>query len=121
MKIPIILVLFLLIIIKNEKSYGEIKSSNINDSQNGYDHFRGKVLTHFYLCGDHHYRVHYLGDPRDQWTGEYCNCDPVGNGRPIDGIARWEWISSQIKNGDWLDMAYGYIFMFIKIKWWIFK
>ena len=78
-------------------------------------------MTHFYLCGDHHYRVHYLGDPRDQWTGGYCNCDPVGNGRPIDGIARWEWISSQIKNGDWLDMAYGYIFIFIKIKWWIFK
>ncbi len=110
MKIPIILVLILFIIIKSETWYGAVTGADTNESKNGYAGSRGKALTHFYLCGGRHYRVHYLGDPKDQWTGEYSDCDPVGNGRSIDGIA----ISGgkeyrvRLKNGDWLPMVHGY-------------
>ena len=110
MKIPIILVLFLLIIIKSETWYGIITGADINDGKNGYAGSRGKALTHFYLCGGRHYRVHYLGDPSDQWTGEYDNCDPVGNGRSIDGISisGGKGYRVRLKKGDWLDMIYGF-------------
>ena len=110
MKISIILILFLSIRIKSETWYGIITGANKNDGKNGYAGSRGRALTHFYLCGDRHYRVHYLGDPRDQWTGEYWGCDPVGNGRSIDGIAisGGKGYQVRLKNGDWLDMVYGY-------------
>jgi hypothetical protein len=110
MKIPIILVLFLLIIIKSETWYDEVTGADTNESKNGYAGSRGKALTHFYLCGGRHYRVHYLGDPSDQWTGEYSDCDPVGNGRSIDGIAISGGMGYRVrlKNGRWLSMAYGF-------------
>ena len=67
-------------------------------------------MTHFYLCGSRLYRVHYLGADRDTWTGEYCCCGEVGDGRPIDGIAISGGLGYQVrlKNGDWQPLVHGY-------------
>jgi hypothetical protein len=110
MKIPIILVLFLLIIIKSETWYGAVTGADTNDGKNGYAGSRGKALTHFYLCGNRRYRVHYRGFPRDRWSGEFSDCDPVGFGLSIDGIAisGGKGYRVRLKNGDWLPMVYGY-------------
>ena len=110
MKIPIILVLFLSIPIKSEIWYDAVSGANVNDGKHGYAGSRGVALTHFYLCGNRRYRVHYLGDPRDQWTGQYWGCDPVGNGRPIDGISisGGKGYRVRLKNGGWKKMVYGY-------------
>ena len=44
-------------------------------------------ITDFYLCSKRHYRVHFINENRGIWSQEYSNCEPVGDGRPIDGIA----------------------------------
>ena len=100
-KILIIFILF--IFIKCETWYDEVTGHNTNDAKNGYAGSRGNSITAFYLNGDRKYRVHYRGDDKNSWTGEYCCSDPVGIGRPIDGIS----ISGgkkyrvRYKNGNW--------------------
>lgn len=106
----IIFQLFLLTIIKTEYWYPPVSGANKEDGKNGYAGSRGSALTHFYLCGSRLYRIHYLGDPWDKWTGEYCCCGVVGNGREIDGIAisGGQGYQVRLKNGDWLPIVYGY-------------
>ena len=110
MKISIIFQLFLLTIIKSETWYDPVSGANRYDGKNGYAGSRGKALTHFYLCGNRLYRVHYLGADKDTWTGEYCCCGEVGDGRPIDGIAisGGQGYQVRLKNGKWQDIVYGY-------------
>ena len=60
------------------------------DTENYTDGYAGssKVkIIDFYLCSKRKYRVHFLGDDAKKWSKEYSNCDPVGEGRYIDGIS----------------------------------
>ena len=83
----ILIIFILLVFIKCETWYGEVTGHDTNEGKNGYAGSRGKAITAFYLNGNRRYRVHYIGDDKNSWTGEYCCSEPVGIGRSIDGIS----------------------------------
>ncbi len=97
-----IIILFLLFYIKCENWYNEINGHRKDASRNGYAGSASNNFTDFYLCSERKYRVHYLYDDNDTWTGEFTACQPVGVGRYIDGIVidggkkssarvNWDW------------------------------
>lgn len=99
----IIILLGIIVKGKGEKWYGEITGYDINDGKK-YAGTRGITITHFYLCGNRDYWVHYKGLGWSQH--KYTNCEPAGVGfYPIDAIC----ISGnleyrvRIKNGRWLN------------------
>ena len=106
----LLMISILLLLIKCETWWGEVSGHDTSDGKNGYAGSRGKAITAFYLCGDRKYRVHYKGDSKDTWTGEYCSCDPVGIGRSIDGISISGGYSYKVryKNGNWEKPVTGY-------------
>ena len=75
-------------IIKSEVFYAEeVNGHNISDNKTGYSFFRTFLLTDFYLCSERYYRVHYIGEENGNWSKEFTACQPVGNGKSIDGIS----------------------------------
>lgn len=81
------ILLFLINTIKSEVFYAEeVTGHDITDKNNGYSEFKNFILTDFYLCSERYYRVHYLDDPHNEWSEEFTACQPVGNGKSIDGI-----------------------------------
>ena len=100
----------LLLLIKCETWWDEVKGYNINDGKNGYAGSSGKAITAFYLCGGRRYRVHYKGDNRDSWTGEYGDCGVVGIGRAIEGISISGGYNYRVryKDGKWEVPVTGY-------------
>lgn len=100
----------LLLLVKCETWWGTVNGYNIYDGNNGYAGSSGKAITAFYLCGSRRYRVHYKGDNRDSWTGEYWDCGVVGIGRAIDGISISGGYSYRVryKNGKWEAPVTGY-------------
>ena len=83
----IILWFGLIFSIKGELWFSKIKSYNMGDFKTGYAGDNVQNMTDFYLCGKRHYRVHFLGDDETNWSREFTNCEPVGDGRKIDAIA----------------------------------
>ena len=104
------LFILLLSVIKSETWEAPVWGFDQNDWKNGIAGRPGYSITGFYLCGGRNYRVHYLGDPKDSWTGEYSWCDPVGLGKPIDGIAisGGKWYGVRRKKGKWIGNVNGY-------------
>lgn len=100
MKMKILIILNLLGIILNEKWYGEITGYDINDAKK-YAGKKGITITHFYLCGNRRYWVHYKGQNWSYLT--YVGCRPAGNGSPIDGICIEGGMKYrvQLKSGKW--------------------
>ena len=82
----IVVLCALLIQIKNDRWYPAVNGYDISDHNNGYAGDSGAICVDFYLCGKRNYRVHYLGDDENTWSGNFTNCDPAGIGREIDGI-----------------------------------
>lgn len=101
---------FIVITVNCESWYGEVKGANKKDGKNGYAGNKGSSITSFYLCGDRHYMVHYLGDKEDIWDIERWNCDPTETSKKIDAISisGGKGYQVRIKNGDWLKMVYGF-------------
>jgi len=96
---------------EKETWLGEVTGYSTKDTKNGYAGTRGKAVTAFYLCGERLYRVHYLGDDKDSWTGEYRGCDePIGIGRKIDAIAISGGHNYRIRyyKGNWEKEVHGY-------------
>jgi len=110
MKIISLILITLLVSIKSEMWYDEVRGSDKNNRRYGYAGLEGNEITGFYLCGNRRYRVHLLNDPPFLWTREFTACEPVGNGRPIDGISISGGLGYQVrlKNGDWLGKVYLY-------------
>ena len=82
--------IFLILIntIKSEAFYAkEVNGHNIEDEKNGYSSHGNFILTDFYLCSERKYKVHYLGEDDDKWSEEFTACQPVGNGKSIDGLS----------------------------------
>lgn len=106
----ILIMIISLFVVKCETWWGEVSGHNIYDGKNGYAGSSGKAITAFYLCGNRRYRVHYKGDSKDNWTGEYWNCEPVGIGRTIDGISISGGYQYRVryKNGNWEVPVSGY-------------
>ena len=103
MKKTLLFILNLLIIIKGEKWYGEITGYDINDSTK-YAGKKGIIITHFYLCGNREYWVHFKG--QSNWSYHtFRACEPAGNGSPIDGICIGGGLKYRVrlKTGEWLD------------------
>ena len=100
----------LFISIKSETWFGEVTGHDINDPSNGYAGSKGKAITAFYLNGNRHYRVHYLGDKQYSWTGEYWGSGVVGIGRSIDAISISGGLNYRVryKNGNWEKPVNGY-------------
>ena len=107
LKINILLIL--LISLKCEIWYSLVNGHN-PDEDNGFAGDNKNFLTDFYLCSKRHYRVHFLGDPEDIWSQEYSNCEPVGDGRPIDAfsIDGGEKYAVRLYMSKWLPMVKGY-------------
>ena len=82
----IYLLLFLFVSIKSERWWGAVNGYNLSDNDLGYAGSSRTICIDFYLCGKRKYQVHYLGDAPNLWSKNFSNCDPVGVGRPIDGI-----------------------------------
>ena len=106
MKISLNRVLLFFIIfnsIKSEAWFAEVTGHDINDPNNGYAGGKGKAITAFYLNGNRHYRVHYLGNEKYSWTGEYWGSGVVGIGRSIDAISISGGYNYRVryKNGNW--------------------
>ena len=106
-----ILIIFILFFLtKSETWFGEVDGHDTSDGNNGYAGSKGKAITAFYLNGGRRYRVHYKGDDKYSWTGEYCCSGVVGIGRSIDAIS----ISGghkyrvRYKNGNWEKPVTGY-------------
>ena len=78
--------IILFISIKSERWWDPVKDYNIGDDDYGYAGSSQTQCIDFYLCGSRNYTVHYLDDDKDTWSKNFSNCDPVGIGRPIDGI-----------------------------------
>lgn len=103
MKMKLLFILSLLIIIKGEKWYGEITGYDINDSSK-YAGEKGITITHFYLCGNREYWVHFKG--QSNWSYHtFRSCEPAGNGSPIDGICIGGGLKYRVrlKTGEWLN------------------
>lgn len=103
MKMTLLFIINLLIIIKGEKWYGEITGYDINDSRN-YAGKKGITITHFYLCGNREYWVHFKG--QSNWSYHtFTACEPAGNGSPIDGICIGGGLKYRVrlKTGEWLN------------------
>ena len=99
----LIIIILLGIIVKGEKWYGEITGYDINNGKK-YAGTRGITITHFYLCGNRNYWVHYKGWGWSMHT--YTNCEPAGVGLyPIDAICISGGLKYRvrIKNGGWLN------------------
>ena len=107
-RLLIFFILFLLI--KSETWFGEVSGYNINDGKYGYAGSGGKAITAFYLNGNRRYRVHYLRDNKDTWTGEYYSSGVVGIGRSIDAISISGNYNYRVryKNGNWESPVTGY-------------
>lgn len=105
-----LLTIILLFFVKSETWWGEVRGYNIYDGQNGYAGSSGKAITAFYLCGNRRYRVHYKGDDKNSWTGEYWGCGVIGIGRAIDGISISGGYHYRVryKNGKWEAPVTGY-------------
>ena len=105
-----LIIFILFFFIKCETWFGEVTGHDINDAKNGYAGSRGKAITAFYLNGGRKYRVHYKGDGKYSWTGEYCCSDPVGIGKSIDAISISGEYNYRIryKNGNWEKPVKGY-------------
>ena len=95
--------LLLIIECESETWFDEVTGYNENDHINGYAGSKGKSITAYYLCGNRHYRAHYIGDSSNSWTGEYSSCDPIGIGRKIDAISisGGKYYKVRYKNGKW--------------------
>lgn len=105
----IILIFEIIIIVNCETWYGEIKGSDRSNGKTGYAGNKNKFITAFYLCGERKYRVHFLGDKKSSWSKEKCCCEPVGDGRLIDGIAISGGKGYQVRRSNgWITKAYGY-------------
>lgn len=105
------LIIFILFsLTKCETQFEEVTGHDPNDGKNGYAGSKGKAITAFYLKGERQYRVHYKGDDKNSWTGEYCCSDPVGIGRSIDAISISGGYQYRIryKNGNWEKPVNGY-------------
>ena len=79
----------ILLIIKSIKSdswFDAVNGYDTTDNDWGYAGGSKNPMIDFYLCSKRQYRVHFLGDDKNNWSQIYTNCDPVGNGRFIDGI-----------------------------------
>ena len=110
-KILLFKILFFFIVdIHCETWFDEINGANTGDGKNGYAGSKGKIITSFYLCGERHYRVHYLGDDKYTWDIERWNCDPTEVSRKIDAIAISGGKGYRVRqnNGKWLGMVYGF-------------
>jgi hypothetical protein len=83
----IISLLLLIFSIKCEDWYDEVNGHSKDDSDYGYAGSANNPFTDFYLCSERKYRAHFLDDDNDTWSEEFTACQPVGNGRYIDGIA----------------------------------
>lgn len=101
----------LFLYIESRYWYNEITGFDINDPKKGYAGDKSKSMTDFYLCGGRTYRVHFIGDSPNNWSEEHAHCDPVGNGRKIDGISisGGKRYTVRIKNNyRWLGLMTGY-------------
>ena len=76
----------LFILTKTEEWWDAVYRYNIEDDDYGYAGASYTKIVDFYLCGKRKYQVHYLGDDSLTWSKNFSNCDPVGNGKAIDGI-----------------------------------
>ena len=76
----------LFLIAKSEVWWDAVYRYNIEDDDYGYAGASYTRIIDFYLCGKRKYQVHYLGDDSLTWSRNFSNCEPVGNGRDIDGI-----------------------------------
>ncbi len=112
MKARLILFIFFILffLTKSETWFEEVSGHDTSDGKNGYAGSKGKAITAFYLKGDRNYRVHYLGDDKNTWTGEYCCSDVVGIGRSIDAISISGGYKYRVryKNGKWETPVDGY-------------
>jgi hypothetical protein len=101
---------FFIVDIHCETWFNEVNGANINEGKNGYAGSKGKSITSFYLCGERHYRVHYLNDDKYTWDVERWACDPTEVSRKIDAIAinGGKGYRVRLTNGKWLPMVYGF-------------
>ena len=72
--------------IKPERWWSIITDYDTRDDDEGFSGSTHTPCIDFYLCGKRNYKVHYKDDPPDIWSKNFSNCEPVGNGREIDGI-----------------------------------
>ena len=89
--------------IKTERWFDPVTGYNTYDFNNGFAGSSNEPAIDFYLCGERKYRVHFLDDPPSNWSQNFSNCDPVGNGRKIDGICIYTTKSYKVRlhNGNW--------------------
>lgn len=89
--------------IKTERWFDPVTGYNTYDFDNGFAGSSNEPAIDFYLCGERKYRVHFLDDPPSNWSQNFSNCDPVGNGRKIDGICIYTTKSYKVRlhNGNW--------------------
>lgn len=110
-KILLFKILFFFIVdIHCEAWFNEINGADTGNGKTGYAGSKGKSITSFYLCGERHYRVHYLGDDEKTWDIERWNCDPTEVSRKIDAIAisGGKGYRVRLNNGKWQPMVYGF-------------
>ena len=109
----IILILFhLLILSKSEEWWDEVNRYNIEDDDYGYAGASYTRIIDFYLCGKRKYQVHYLGDEPSKWSENFSNCEPVGDGRDIDGICihdekKLSYRGRLLRTSAWLEIIKG--------------
>ena len=83
----LIFILKLLLLINCDTWFGGGDGYDTENHQSGYAGSSNAKIVDFYLCSKRKYKVHFLGDDEKKWSKEYSNCDPVGEGRYIDGFA----------------------------------
>ena len=83
----LIILLLLIISLKCENWYSEVNGHKRDASSNGFAGSTNNPFTDFYLCSERKYRAHFYGDDKNIWSEEFTACQPVGNGRYLDGIA----------------------------------
>ena len=115
-------IIFLFVIqINCEKWWSRQTGYDIEDHDHGYAGASFTKAIDFYLCGKRKFQVHYYGDDKLNWSKNFSNCDPVGIGKPIDGICIYSensykgrlyrgqnWLGT-LKGCDIFDDDFGYI------------
>jgi hypothetical protein len=112
MSTKIIILIYLLLLIKCQKYYGEVNGHTNENHQNGYAGDSVYPFSDFYLCSDRKYRVHFFGNNDTDWSPEYTACQHVSEDceKTIDGITISGGLEyrSRINKFDWLGLISGY-------------
>ena len=108
------LILFFIILfhyyiyINCESWWGLVNGYKLEDHNYGYAGSSYTRAIDFYLCGERYYQVHYLGDDPLIWSKNFTNCEPVGNGKEIDGICihgnKWSYRGRLFRESAWLQI-----------------